>query len=320
MRALDRGDRRVRFAALQTIMQLDPKTGFPGASRVTTALGYFARTSGTPYTLLGDSRSARAATLSARLTTAGAEVVTASTGSELVSSASQSADVESILIDMDIRRPRVREVLYRLRREPTTAHLPYALIASPAELARARRLAQSDPLTHAALRPLDEESSARLLEKLRTQNPRERITPEQRTDQTIQALTWLVELSKRKEQLYDLGRQTTAVEASLGVRGLAKHAAPAVAILGRTSGQRALVRLASRPTSSEEDRRAAADAFQQAVKQHGLLLTTKEIAQQYDVYNASESADAASQQVLASILDTIENKTKKPTADSLKTE
>jgi hypothetical protein len=39
-----------------------------------------------------------------------------------------------------------------------------------------------------------------------------------------------------------------------------------------------------------------------------VLLTTSEIRQQYDQYNASETADAATQQVLGSILDTIEKK------------
>jgi hypothetical protein len=35
-------DRRVRFAALSAIMQLNPQTAFPGASRVPETLGYFA--------------------------------------------------------------------------------------------------------------------------------------------------------------------------------------------------------------------------------------------------------------------------------------
>ena len=43
---------------------------------------------------------------------------------------------------------------------------------------------------------------------------------------------------------------------------------------------------------------------------YGVLLTTDEIRIQYDTYNASESADAETQKLLGSVLDTIEKKSR----------
>lgn len=315
VRALSVGSRRVRFAALRTIMRLDPISSYPGASHVAEALGYFARTSRSVYSVLGDRGASQAATLSALLAGAGVETLVAATGAELIHLAGESADVEMALVDMRLRTPAVREVVYRLRRQPATTHLPIALVAESSDLARAKQLAVSDPLTLAALRPIDEASAAALLEKMKELDPRGQITPEQRREQAIEALRWLAELSARPETVYDLGRLTGAAETALGARGLAKHAAAAVANLGRASGQLALVRLAGRPTATIEDRQVAAEAFRRGVARHGLLLTSTEINMQYAIYNASETADAATQQVLAAILDTIESKSRKPKSD-----
>jgi hypothetical protein len=65
---------------------------------------------------------------------------------------------------------------------------------------------------------------------------------------------------------------------------------------------------ASRRTLPIEARRQAAVAFDQSVKSRGLLLTTAEILAQYTHYNASAAADADTQQVLGSLLDTIESR------------
>ena len=52
----------------------------------------------------------------------------------------------------------------------------------------------------------------------------------------------------------------------------------------------------------------AATAFAQSVQRHGILLTETEILRQYDRYNASKSLDAATQQVLGRLLDTLESR------------
>ena len=57
-----------------------------------------------------------------------------------------------------------------------------------------------------------------------------------------------------------------------------------------------------------EERRAAAAALTASVDRYGLQLTREQILEQYSRYNASETADADTQQVLSKILDILERK------------
>jgi hypothetical protein len=57
-----------------------------------------------------------------------------------------------------------------------------------------------------------------------------------------------------------------------------------------------------------EQRLEASQAFEKAIARTGTLLTTTEIQQQYDRYNASESQSAEAQKILGQILDAIENR------------
>ncbi len=72
------------------------------------------------------------------------------------------------------------------------------------------------------------------------------------------------------------------------------------------AAQTALVDYASFNGRPIELRVAAANAFRASVKQFGILLTSRQMLAQYDRYNASERRPKAEQEVLASILDTLE--------------
>jgi hypothetical protein len=89
---------------------------------------------------------------------------------------------------------------------------------------------------------------------------------------------------------------------------LTEAALRVLARLGTASSQQMLVALASSGATELTIRRQAATAFAESVARVGPLLTTDEIALQFDRYNASETADAATQEVLGSLLDTLEGK------------
>ena len=78
--------------------------------------------------------------------------------------------------------------------------------------------------------------------------------------------------------------------------------------MGTPAAQRALVNLASEGALSVEQRKEASKAFEEAIARSGTLLTTAEIQQQYDRYNASENQPVESQQILGQILDAIEDR------------
>jgi hypothetical protein len=97
------------------------------------------------------------------------------------------------------------------------------------------------------------------------------------------------------------------VELSLLTPELTKSATAVLATQPTASAQRSLVNMASRQVLPIESRQAAAQAFQTHAQKQGILLTSEEILRQYDRYNSSETADKATQQLLALILNVIEN-------------
>jgi hypothetical protein len=107
---------------------------------------------------------------------------------------------------------------------------------------------------------------------------------------------------------YDLLRQEAPLLRALSGEGLIERAAPALGGLGTPAAQQALVEAASDPNIDLADREIAAKAFAAAVARRGVLLTSLEIQQAYDRYNASAQLDADTQRVLGALLDTIERK------------
>ena len=84
-----------------------------------------------------------------------------------------------------------------------------------------------------------------------------------------------------------------------------------IEVLGRTSSPEAqaiLLRIASQHSLPIEQRKQAAKAFDESVRQFGVMLTRQQVATQYNVYNGSESLDAPTQQLLGSVLDAIEDR------------
>ncbi|HTN74152.1 MAG TPA: hypothetical protein VL096_02855, partial [Pirellulaceae bacterium] len=132
----------------------------------------------------------------------------------------------------------------------------------------------------------------------------------ERQRQAVASLQHLGTLSNDVElaKTYDLLRQEKPLVRALLSSPLTVHAAPALSGIATHTAQRALVDVASDTNFDVTDRQAARKAFAAAVARRGLLLTTSEIRQQYDLYNASETLDADTQQLLAGVLDIIEQK------------
>jgi hypothetical protein len=124
--------------------------------------------------------------------------------------------------------------------------------------------------------------------------------------QSVESLAWLARLALGQRPFYKIRRSEPVIEAALYNPAASAPAIAALAQLSSPQAQQALVNLASQPVVPIVSRSAAADAFRMNVGLHGVLLTSDEILTQYDRYNASESADADTQRVLGSILDTIE--------------
>jgi CheY-like chemotaxis protein len=305
--ALGYPNRRVRFVALAAIMKLDPQTPFPGASRVPEALGYFATSASERRAVVAMPVGDHATTLAGRLASMGIEADAASRGASAVRLAQQSADLEMVLVDVDIDGPGIRDVLYALRNAPATGQVPIGLLATSERLDTAQRIAAEHQRVVAFPRPQADAALVELIERLNLVSGRASVPPAERAAMAGQALDWLGQLLAREHTLYDLQRQAPVVEAALYLPEMTERSVTALALLGTPASQRALVDFASHLSVPIAARQQAARAFAESVQRHGILLTEEEILRQYDRYNASESADAATQQVLSSLLDALES-------------
>ncbi|HUY34622.1 MAG TPA: hypothetical protein VMV69_17895 [Pirellulales bacterium] len=304
--AARQADRRLRFSALEAIVSLRPTKPYPGSSFVPAALGFFASSAGAKRALVGHPRAATAEQEAGLLATLGYETQVATIDHDVVAGATASPDLELALIDFKLAAPTSGELLERIHADSRTARLPIGIMAASDELSRAERLARLYP---PAVVIIPTENLARLefqLGRLLAAAGRDAVGIEERDRQAEQALAWLVELAQVPPGLYNLRRIEPAILKALERPEHSPKAARVLATLGTATSQKALVDLVSRPLSPLEARRAAADAFAESVGRFGTLLTTGEIARQYERYNRSETQDRETQRLLGSLLDAIE--------------
>jgi hypothetical protein len=306
--ALVHPNRGVRFAALRTIMSLDPKSPYPGSSRVPESLAWFAGGTGDHTALVAMPTNLAASDVAGMLTAHGLDAEATNRGRDAVSLARQMADLEMILVDTDIRAPNIREVLYELRVSPTTGEIPIGLLAPEGQLEMAERLAEEHERVFAVSRPHSAEVLARVVEQVSSMAPRNSVPAEGRATEAVEAVAWLAKLASGERPFYKIRRTEPIIQAALYHANAAQSAIAALERLGTPASQRALISYASQPALPLAGRTQAAAAFRDSVAAHGVLLTNEEILAQYDLYNASATLDAQTQQVLGALLDTIESR------------
>ncbi|MCL4204276.1 MAG: hypothetical protein KJ000_17475 [Pirellulaceae bacterium] len=306
--ALLHSDRRLRMAAAEAILQLDPQQAYAGSSYLAETLGYVVRTVGTRRALVVHPRVENSQSMVGLLLELGFEADSASTGRDAFRLAARQPDYEFALISDGVDQPSARETIQMFRKDPRTARLAIGLMARQGTLQAAEAFADLDALVLAFPHPIDPEGMSFQAGRLLRLAGRDLVGYDERLDQAERAMNHLLRMTEQPQlyDFYDLHRQTPSLAAALGTPQLASHAATLLGRLGSPEAQRALVTLASQPGRPLEDRQAAAEAFADAVQRRGLLLTRSEILLQYDRYNRSESLDAGTQQVLGQILDAIE--------------
>lgn len=199
----------------------------------------------------------------------------------------------------------------QLRRERRIAELPIGLMT------RAQYLDQMEPVAERHENLLvflwpnpGAANIAHVFEQLDLAIGHRRTTPEERIRQAVFSLQSMLTLNAEPlaHSYFNPARYQQAIISAFYSDQLMSQATELLAEIGSPTAQRELVNFASQPTESLVDRQAAAKAFHEAVQRRGTMLTTREIALQYERYNLSESQDKGSQEVLASILDTIEQR------------
>ena len=308
LQALTHGNRRLRFAAAEAIMKIDPHHDYPGASRLPETLGYLAASAGIRRVLIGHPRTSDAQSLVGMLDQMGFEAITATNGRELFLKATSSPDFELIFLSDRINDPPLDETLQLFRRDRRTAGVPIALMVREENLRSQQLKAEDDPLTAAFPRPHDPKAVEFQVRRMIEMAGRSGITDEERRRHASASLAWLSVLAGSPKQygFYDLLRVEPAVITALYTGPVPDRAAEVLGHFGTTDSQRALVTFASQNARPLSDRQAASEAFDAAANRRGLMLNDDDIDRQYRRYNLSERLDGGTQAVLGQMLDTIE--------------
>lgn len=304
--ALNSPNRRVRFAALRAIMAIDPTSPYPGSSRVPDALAWFAASSGDRSAVVAMPTVARATDLAGKLAAHKLAAEGFNNGRAAVKAALELSDLELVLVDMNILKPEVRQVVYELRIHPTTGDVPIALLAADGRLAAAQQIADEHTRVIAVPRPHTPEALAQIVARLRTLAGRDTVAAEERATQAAEATAWIAGLLAADRPFYVLGRSQPVLELAAYKPESNKSAVAALVELGTPESQKALLNFASQTTLPAASRAEAVAAFATSVSAHGVLLTTDEIIAQYNRYNASANADPDTLKIYGDILDAIE--------------
>ncbi|MDY0169508.1 MAG: hypothetical protein RBS80_23400 [Thermoguttaceae bacterium] len=306
VKAAIHADRRVRMAALESIVALQPTRPFAGSHYVPQSLAFTASAGGSPKALLAGPKRDEMLKLAGFLAARGIEVDTATNGQEMLRMAAASPDYVVALVDSRLDNPTIDIALQKLRYDYRSADLRVGVVARAEEYGRAEHMVRNDSAALWFAWPHDEATFAWQFDKLVGMDAAHLVLPKERQRMASRAMDLLVEISRPGRGVFEVRALDDVPLTALYVPELAERATVLAGRLGTPAAQGALVDLASRDTAPIAVRRAAVTALGHSIEQHGILLTTEEIHRQYDLYNASGTRDVASQQVLALILDYIE--------------
>ena len=302
------GERSVQFAALDAIRVLDPQQAFPGSSHAVTLAVYLASGSGQPAALVGHHRLDIAQNYAASIASSGLRGESAMTGKQLFEIATTNSDVEIILISDTITSPGYYSLIQQLRSDWRTSQTPIAFLYSDAR--RSQRAALQLERNNVTVLPFTSTADliATSVDRMVNQVSTFRQDRAERNRQARVAVQWLAKVAKNRSaySFFDLGRHQARIQQLIYQPGFSTPVTEILANIATPQAQRQLLDFASENGLPIQQRQIAVEAFQDAVKRAGILLTTDEIMLQYNRYNASETQPKETQQLLGSVLDIIE--------------
>ncbi|MBL9093899.1 MAG: hypothetical protein JNL96_21965 [Planctomycetaceae bacterium] len=306
VRAVQSADRRIRFAALQQILKLDPKVPFAGSSGVNDALGYFAAGSGARKALVVDAHPTRGRDVAGILAGLGYQVDAVPDARSAVRRAAADPDLELVLMYRTMVDPALGQLLAQFRADYRTARLPVAVYCEPNDVERMRSAVRNDMFATAIYQPRMVDTLKLQLAELEAAAVAALPSAAERVTEAQAALTAIGRLVDVRSKVFN-ARQFEPVLLTAAWNSLVgKQALGALGYLGSPAAQRTLADVASANALPLELRQEATKAFCESVIRFGTLLTTTEVLRQYDRYNAAEKLDRATQELLAAILDAVE--------------
>jgi len=264
--------RRTQFAAAKALANLAPTDPFPGSSRIVPTLARFAIHQSLPRAVVFDGNPNRGSQFAGFLINLGYDSELEMTGSRGFSAATETADVELILIGYDLFGDRwnLNDTLTNLKADSRTAAIP-VFVYGPLDLATKRpNLARNYP----GLRFLVQPGGAGLLEQQLKGLPPS-LSPAERAGYAREAAALLARIATQRKG--PLTADLAAVEPALAValRSL-ETGSSAAATLGEVpvpDAQRSLADVALDPSQAPAPRSQAAARLLRSIQRFGPLIS-----------------------------------------------
>ncbi|MDR2171120.1 MAG: hypothetical protein LBP59_13330 [Planctomycetaceae bacterium] len=335
IRAITAPDRRLRFAALETIMKLNPSSPFQGSSHVVDTLVWFAKAEGQKKVVVTHPKLSEASRFLGQLIPLGYSGELATTCRKGFIFATESPDVELIVVDSIFNINDVSEFVRLLRKDNRTYNIPVAIYSGGLQrkpknfqgnpntmelnsMQEADRLTPYSPfktsLSQTYPRPANDEAAKFVEADLMRKTGAQVVPSSIRIEQAKKALYWIkqtISATKNGRKIYHYENLDEIVlRAMHGGVHVVEGLEIAVEIKSPNL-QLAVYNVAADATLPIEIRKKAAQSFETSIKKHGILLRGKQIQFLYDRYNQTEHEPKESQDLLNQILDIIEEKASK---------
>ncbi len=316
------GDRRIRFAALKAIMQLNPNRPYPGSSLVSDALLWFGRSEGRRLAVVGCPKIANAMMLSGFLSSLGYESRIATSCGDLFQEAIDSPDVEWAILDERCSKPIVSVFSQNMRNDIRTHELPVAIISADPEVLKATPVEIPLPLiskleleiSNTTLRhslamifpyPQNVDSTAWIEGRLRKMTGANTVPPPIRLEQARQSLRWLAAMQRESSSVYRIENLEPFAFRAASSPILAEEGLEILAQIRSNQTQQFLAEYAINEAAPESLREKAALAFAENVKKHDVLIRGRQVKRLLDMFDFQVRNDKKSDTALESLVNTI---------------
>lgn len=270
--ALSSPGRRLQFAAAKALVDLAPSAPFPGSSRVVPTLARFVVNQGTPRAVVIDGNPTRGAIAAGLLRELGYDATLETAGDKGFIAATESADVELILVSHDLPQTpwSLTDVLTNLRGDARSANLPL-YVYGPGDLEFTRpRLLENYPGAKFLIYGDDRALFERQLGSTQSE-----VSAEERLNTAKEAAELLARIASRPGGPFfgDLAQAGPALTAALGMPGVEVSASAALADVPSPNAQRALADVVLDASRDGDFRRQSAEKLARGIQRYGPMLS-----------------------------------------------
>ncbi len=297
-RALNHPSRRVQFAAVQTILTLDPTTRYPGAERVVGILGraLTQAEASQPRGLVLDSNIQRGQTLTGFLQDLGYEPTLVRTGKEGFKTAAEAQEIDLVLIDANIQRWGLSQTLANLKADPRTMDLPIVIYGSSLNERNVRVQVQQHRNVIFIEEPTASEDLREQVSRFLSSQQEPPLSPDERSAKALAAANMLAFISSGQRQaLYNLTTIEPQLLTAVENVQLAQPLLPVVGSLPTVAAQVRVTNLATDSSVPNEIRAVAIRQLARHLRRHGLLISKEQVNALHQVWMESSNEALSSE-------------------------